>query len=81
MLCVVRSPWVLQAVPSAKLVRVPESVPMDIAVCTPVQALTAHYLTQDAHAGLIKPGEWMLVHAAGGGTCQWAAQERRVSTR
>lgn len=47
---------------------------MDVAVTCPVQALTAHYLTQDAHAGLIKPGEWMLIHAAGGGTCQWAAQ-------
>eukprot|EP00750_Incisomonas_marina_P033112 INCI957.1.p1 GENE.INCI957.1~~INCI957.1.p1 ORF type:complete len:415 (-),score=79.08 INCI957.1:756-1856(-) len=67
------------AVPSAKLMRVPETVPMDVAVTCPVQALTAHYLTQDAHAGLIKPGEWMLIHAAGGGTCQWAAQMAKLS--
>ena len=25
-------------------------------------------------AGLVKPGEWMLIHGVAGGTCQWAAQ-------
>jgi NADPH2:quinone reductase len=63
-------------VPSAKLIHVPDNVPMDVAVCCPVQAVTAHYLTQDAHAGLIKPGEWMLIHGASGGTGQWAVQVR-----
>jgi len=46
---------------------------MDVATCLPVQSLTAHYLVTDAHANLIQPGEWMLIHGVGGGTCQWAA--------
>lgn len=61
------------AVPSGKLLPVPEGVGMDVATCLPVQSLTAHYLVTDAHANLIKPGEWMLIHGVGGGTCQWAA--------
>ena len=40
--------------------------------------MTAHYLTSDAHAHLIQPGEWMLVHGVGGGTCQWAAQMAKI---
>ena len=42
------------------------------------QGLTAHYLTTDAHAGLCKPGDWMLIHGVGGGTCQWAAQMAKI---
>ena len=51
---------------------------MDVAVSCVVQGLTAHYLTSDAHAQLIQPGEWMLVHGVGGGTCQWAAQMAKI---
>ena len=29
-------------------------------------------------AGLVKPGEWMLIHGVGGGTCQWAAQMAKL---
>eukprot|EP00288_Rhodomonas_lens_P018098 CAMPEP_0177704678 /NCGR_PEP_ID=MMETSP0484_2-20121128/8314_1 /TAXON_ID=354590 /ORGANISM="Rhodomonas lens, Strain RHODO" /LENGTH=337 /DNA_ID=CAMNT_0019216077 /DNA_START=125 /DNA_END=1138 /DNA_ORIENTATION=+ len=61
-------------VPAAKLITVPRDIPMDVAVSCVVQGLTAHYLTASAHANLIKPGEWMLIHGVGGGTCQWAAQ-------
>ena len=57
---------------------VPDGVGMDVAVCCPVQGLTAHYLTTDAHAGLVRPGEWMLIHGVGGGTCQWAAQMAKI---
>ena len=42
------------------------------------QGLTAHYLTHDAHAGLAKPGDWMLIHGTGSGTCQWAAQMAKI---
>eukprot|EP00588_Corethron_pennatum_P014594 CAMPEP_0194265470 /NCGR_PEP_ID=MMETSP0169-20130528/702_1 /TAXON_ID=218684 /ORGANISM="Corethron pennatum, Strain L29A3" /LENGTH=365 /DNA_ID=CAMNT_0039005943 /DNA_START=99 /DNA_END=1196 /DNA_ORIENTATION=+ len=62
------------AVPAAKLLPVPDGVSMDVAVSCVVQGLTAHYLTSSAHADLIKPGEWCLIHGVGGGTCQWAAQ-------
>jgi len=40
--------------------------------------MTAHYLTTSAHAGLIAPGEWCLVHGTGGGTGQWAAQMAKL---
>merc|ERR1712194_10739 len=60
--------------PAAKLLPVPDGVPMDVAVSCVVQGLTAHGLTTSAHADLIKPGEWCLIHGVGGGTCQWAAQ-------
>ena len=40
--------------------------------------MTAHYLTHSAHAGLVKPGEWMLIHGTGSGTCQWAAQMAKL---
>jgi len=66
------------AVPAAKLLPVPDNVPMDVAVSCVVQGLTAHYLTTSAHAQLVKPGEWMLIHGVGGGTCQWAAQMARL---
>jgi len=66
------------AVPAGKLLPVPEGVPLDVAVACGVQGLTAHYLTHSAHAGLVKPGEWMLIHGVGGGTCQWAAQMAKI---
>jgi len=62
------------AVPAAKLLPVPDGVGLDVATSCVVQGLTAHYLTSSAHAGLIKPDEWCLIHGVGGGTCQWAAQ-------
>lgn len=62
------------AVPAAKLLPVPDEVGLDVATSCVVQGLTAHYLTSSAHADLIKPGEWCLIHGVGGGTCQWAAQ-------
>ena len=43
-----------------------------------VQGMTAHYLITDAHAQLIQPGEWCLIHGVGGGTCQWAAQMAKI---
>ena len=66
------------AVPAAKLLPVPESVGLDVATSCVVQGMTAHYLTSSAHADLIKPGEWCLIHGVGGGTCQWAAQMAKI---
>ena len=40
--------------------------------------LTAHYLTHSAHAGLVQPGEWMLIHGAGSGAGQWACQMAKI---
>lgn len=66
------------AVPAAKLLPVPDGVGLDVATACVVQGLTAHYLTSSAHAGLIKKGEWCLIHGVGGGTCQWAAQMAKI---
>merc|ERR1740117_2714039 len=66
------------AVPAAKLSPVPDEVGLDVATACVVQGLTAHYLTSSAHAQLIQPGEWCLIHGVGGGTCQWAAQMAKI---
>lgn len=66
------------AVPAAKLLPVPDAVGLDVATSCVVQGLTAHYLTTSAHADLIKPGEWCLIHGVAGGTCQWAAQMAKL---
>jgi NADPH2:quinone reductase len=66
------------AVPAGKLLPVPDSVDLDVATSCVVQGMTAHYLTTSAHADLIKPGEWCLIHGVAGGTCQWAAQMAKI---
>jgi NADPH:quinone reductase len=66
------------AVPASKLLPVPDAVGLDVATSCVVQGLTAHYLTTSAHADLIKPGEWCLIHGVAGGTCQWAAQMAKL---
>ena len=66
------------AVPASKLLPVPDSVGLDVATSCVVQGMTAHYLTTSAHANLIQPGEWCLIHGVAGGTCQWAAQMAKI---
>jgi len=66
------------AVPAAKVLSVPDSIGLDVANACLTQGLTAHYLTHDAHANLIKEGEWMLIHGVGSGACQWAAQMAKL---
>lgn len=66
------------AVPASKLLPVPDAVGLDVATSCVVQGMTAHYLTTSAHADLIKPGEWCLIHGVAGGTCQWAAQMAKL---
>lgn len=66
------------AVPASKLLPVPDTVGLDVATSCVVQGMTAHYLTTSAHANLIVPGEWCLIHGVAGGTCQWAAQMAKL---
>lgn len=66
------------AVPAGKLLPVPDDIGLDVATSCVVQGMTAHYLTTSAHANLIKPGEWCLIHGVAGGTCQWAAQMAKI---
>ena len=53
------------AVDVDKLIALPDEVTPQIAASVLLQGLTAHYLVHDSHQ--VRPGEWSVVHAAGGG--------------
>jgi NADPH2:quinone reductase len=61
-------------VPIDRLVRVPDSIDMSIAVACMTQGLTAHYLSSSVGAGIARPGDWVLVYGAGSGTGRWTAR-------
>ncbi|KAJ3375412.1 NADPH:quinone reductase [Allomyces arbusculus] len=54
------------AVPASKVQVVPDSVPLDTAAASLLQGLTALTLVKLGYA--VKQGDWILVHAAAGGT-------------
>ena len=54
------------------LVKIPESVPFDIAAASMLQGMTAHYLVHGCRS--TKPGDVALVHAAAGGAGQMTVQ-------
>jgi len=67
-------------VPEARLARVPDGIPLDLAAATVFQGATAHYLTHDV--GRLGPGTTCLVHAASGGIGQLLVQfARRLGAR
>lgn len=56
-------------VPASKVVKVPASLPAKVGAASLLQGLTALTLIREAHA--VQKGDWVLVHAAAGGTGQW----------
>ncbi len=54
------------AVPAASLVPVPDAVPLETAAACLTHGMTAHYVTHDAYP--VSAGDWVLVHAAAGGS-------------
>jgi NADPH2:quinone reductase len=56
----------VQAVPAAKLVKIPDGVATDVAAAVMLQGMTAHYLATSTYP--LAPGMTCLVHAAAGGT-------------
>jgi NADPH2:quinone reductase len=60
---------------AAALVKLPRTIPDDIAACIMLQGMTARYLLRQTYR--VKAGDWVLVHAAAGGMglilCQWAS--------
>jgi NADPH2:quinone reductase len=58
----------VRTLPQERLVRLPDSVPDRVAGSTMLRGLTAHMLLHKVHA--IRPGEWLLIHAAAGGLGQ-----------
>ncbi len=56
-----------KCIASAKgLIKLPDSIPLDVAAAFPIQALTAWHMMWTIYGG-IGPGETVLVNAIGGG--------------
>lgn len=55
----------LVAVPTDKLIPLSTAISTETAAAVLLQGLTAHYLAKDSHT--IRSGEWVVIHAAGGG--------------
>jgi NADPH2:quinone reductase len=59
---------------AARLVPVPENIPLELAAAMMLQGMTAQYLLRTTYR--VKPGETILIHAAAGGVglimVQWA---------
>lgn len=53
-------------VPAVSLVRVPDDVDLKTAAAVLTHGMTAHYVTHDAYS--VQADDWVLVHAAAGGT-------------
>ncbi|KAI1407816.1 NAD(P)-binding protein [Hypoxylon sp. FL1857] len=60
------------AVPAAKAVKIPDGLPPKVAAAALLQGLTALTLVREAHP--VQKGDWVLVHAAAGGTGLWLVQ-------
>ena len=71
--CIVRGSYAEYAtVPAARLVKVPQDVPLNIATALMLQGCTAHYLSHAAFP--LAAGKSCLVHAAAGGVGQLLTQ-------
>lgn len=71
--CIVRGSYAEYAVvPAAKLVRVPDEVPLEVAAALMLQGCTAHYLSHSAFK--LAAGHVCLVHAGAGGVGQLLIQ-------
>ncbi|MEC9368896.1 MAG: quinone oxidoreductase [Pseudomonadota bacterium] len=71
--CIYRGAYAQYAVvPAWRLVKVPDSIPLDIACALQLQGCTAHYLTHSAFA--LKTGDICLAHAGAGGVGQLLTQ-------
>lgn len=60
------------AIPAARAVKIPVEISTTHAAAVSLQAMTAWCLVHEAYA--IKPGDWVLVTAAAGGTGRWVVQ-------
>jgi len=58
----------IRNLPEARLIRLPDSISDRVAGSTMLRGLTAHMLLHKVHA--VRPGDWLLVHAAAGGLGQ-----------
>jgi NADPH2:quinone reductase len=63
-------------VPAWKLVKVPQSIPLDIATALQLQGSTAHYLSHSLFP--LAPGHTCLIHAGAGGLAQLLIQLAKI---
>lgn len=61
----------VRIVPAARVVKLPDDIPFDVAAALLFKGLTAFYLVHKVHAA--KPGDRILLHAAAGGVGRIAA--------
>ncbi|KAI1808338.1 NAD(P)-binding protein [Daldinia bambusicola] len=64
------------AVDASKAIKIPAGVAPRLAAASAIQGLTALTLVREAHR--VEPGDWVLVHAAAGGTGLWLVQLLRA---
>ncbi len=64
----------VRTMPSEVLVPIPDSIPDEVAAAMMLKGMTVRYLLRRTYE--VKPGDWILFHAAAGGVgliaCQWA---------
>lgn len=60
------------AAPAAKALKLPDGIKPKIGAAALLQGLTAYTLIKEAHH--VNKGDWVLVHAAAGGTGLWLCQ-------
>ncbi|RYP71366.1 hypothetical protein DL771_004854 [Monosporascus sp. 5C6A] len=60
------------AAPAEKAIKIPAGIPAKVATAALLQGLTALTLIREAYQ--VKQGDWVLVHAAAGGTGLWLCQ-------
>lgn len=58
----------VRVLPESRLVKLPDDISDRVAGSTMLRGLTAHMLLHKVHA--VRPGDWVLVHAAAGGVGQ-----------
>jgi NADPH2:quinone reductase len=75
--CIVRGSYApLAVVPAWRLVKLPDSVPTEVATAMMLQGFTAHYLTHSAFR--LEPGMTCLIHAGAGGVGQLLIQMAKL---
>lgn len=60
------------ATPAAKAVKIPQEMPKQVAAAGLLQGVTALSLVREAYH--VNKGDWILIHAAAGGTGLWLCQ-------
>lgn len=69
-----------RVLPASRLARVPDAIDLRVACGAMLRGLTAHLLLNKVAA--LRPGDWVLVHAAAGGVGQLVARwARRLGVR